>query len=115
MIDNFNESWCTELTRGWFVGFAWGRIMHNGQLESTNKVVKDEYTLRNLFHLLPFVEKMMEFLRDESMRRNPQDSNYKPVSFSPSVGTKLWKKAMVWARTRREQGLKRSPRTATLL
>ncbi|RMZ98423.1 hypothetical protein BpHYR1_035707, partial [Brachionus plicatilis] len=74
-IKEFFKFWLDEHNLGWFEGFAPGFPSTNNALESTNRYIKDDGTLRIRLAIRQFVSLMENgFIRDWSRERNPIDN-----------------------------------------
>lgn len=85
----FSKQWCSPNRRGWYDHYCDWVPITNNSLESTNKQVKVEGTLRHRFGLLQFLCLLLDgFLRNWSTMRNPSDVNYIEFSLIPTMTLK---------------------------
>uniref|UniRef100_A0A914WTS7 MULE transposase domain-containing protein n=1 Tax=Plectus sambesii TaxID=2011161 RepID=A0A914WTS7_9BILA len=73
---------------GWFEGHAPGHPSHNNALESTNNVIKTEYTMRSRLPVAQFANMACMIVQDWSQSRNPEAINYIPFDCEAPIKEK---------------------------
>lgn len=105
---HFKAEWCNDRLGNWSCGHAHNSVVNTNGLESTNKVIKDELTYRQLMPVLDFLQKGLIWLREQSEKRDEGlegDRNPNVIKFAPShtFTTKDWTQAHAWNTDRRKQ------------
>ena len=97
---HFRAEWCNERLCNWSRGHSPNAVINTNGLESTNKVVKDEWTFRQLMPVLDFLQKRISWLLEQSQRRDESVGNVNPnlVKFARqhTFTTKDWTSAHSW-------------------
>ena len=81
--------------------------MNNNGLESTNRVIKDEVTERQLLPVIDFFNKIMAWIQTRSEKKNPTDVNYAPFVKNYSMTNTCWEDANRWNKDQRFQKWRR--------
>lgn len=80
----------------WYEGYAPHTPTTNNALESTNKRLKQDETLRNRLPLPRFLSLAQEVLEKWSIERDPANRECKKFALRPSKSTAVWTKAFQW-------------------
>lgn len=81
----------------WFEGAAVGYPSTNNGLESTNAVIKREFSMRERMPVGQFLKKVVHLVRHWSEKRNPDSINCTPFTEIPNISLQLWTAAYQWA------------------
>ena len=57
VTEHFKTEWCNERLGNWTSGHAHNCVVNTNGLEGTNKVMKDEFTYRQLLPIMDFLQK----------------------------------------------------------
>ena len=97
---NFKLEWCNARLSNWTRGHAPNSVVNTNGLESTNKVIKDELTFRQLMPVLDFLRKGMSWLKEQSEKRDDISESDEPdiLKFAEehTFTTKDWTLAHAW-------------------
>ena len=97
---NFKTEWCNARLSNWTRGHAPNSVVNTNGLESTNKVIKDELTFRQLMPVLDFLRKGMSWLKEQSELRDDVTESDSPnvLKFAKehTFSTKDWTLAHAW-------------------
>jgi hypothetical protein len=94
-LEYFNAEYLLRFN-GWFKGRAPGHPSTNNGLESTNRIIKDEATLRERLALGLFFERTFDILKYWSKLRDDSHLNFKQFAMEPTIDTKLFNDAYQW-------------------
>ena len=75
---NFRTEWCNARLSNWTRGLSPNSVVNINGLESTNKVIKDELTFRQLMPVLNFLQKGVSWLKEQSEKRDDVSMNDTP-------------------------------------
>jgi len=90
----FQKEWHNK-NKNWYEGASPGTPSTNNGLESINRVIKDEYTLRERLPLLRFCYLLMEIVESFSKK---YENNLQEFSDNVSIDLSTWTSAYQWAR-----------------
>ena len=97
---HFRTEWCNERLCNWSRGHAPNAAVNTNGLESTNKVVKDELTFRQLMPVIDLLQKGISWLHEQSQKRDESVENVNPnlVKFAKqhTFTNKDWTSAHNW-------------------
>lgn len=96
VVNHFRREWCTERHGNWTHGHIANYVNCTNGLESTNNVIKNEVTKRQLMPVINFLLKIQIWVGEQSSRRDPTDINYIEFALQHSFTTLDWKLAHVW-------------------
>ena len=96
LIEHFRREWCSERLGNWTHGHISNYVNNTNGLESTNKVIKDDVTKRQLMPMLNFLLKIQNWLGEQSEKGDIENPNY--IHFAPShtFTTADWTAAYAW-------------------
>ncbi|CAF0764771.1 unnamed protein product [Brachionus calyciflorus] len=94
----FSKNWLGEYTCGWYEEYAKGLPSTNNSLESTNNVIKNEGTFRELLPMNEFLSCVQEFITNWSKDRDPKFITTKKFAEFPTVSTHEWTLAFQWVK-----------------
>ena len=108
VLSLFRKSWTgNSLTSKWAKCHSPNDVMNNNGLESTNRVIKDEVTERQLLPVIDFFNKIMAWIQTRSEKKNPIDINYAPFVKNHSMTNTCWEDAYRWTKDQRFQKWRR--------
>lgn len=97
---HFKTEWCNERLGNWTRGHSPNSVINTNGLESTNKVIKDELTFRQLVPVLDFFRKGILWTQEQSQKRDPDGADINPniLNFANqhTFTTKDWTVAHAW-------------------
>lgn len=97
----FNEQW-VDMNPGWYVGVAPGVPCTNNALESTNNVIKREFTLRERLPLSDFLDLLLQIVKVWSEERDPKGNcNAKEFITKRKPTLAEWTRGYQWARMKK--------------
>jgi hypothetical protein len=96
LINHFRREWCNERLGNWTHGHISNYVNCTNGLESTNNVIKNEVTMRQLMPIMNFLIKIQTWVGEQSTRRDVTDVNYIEFALQHSFTTLDWKKAHAW-------------------
>lgn len=85
-FEYFENEWIDSLQNAWYEGAGTHVPSTNNALESFNRVIKANHTLRERFSLSVFLSKLVEMLQSWSIDRSSSKKFY-PL---PEISTELW-------------------------
>jgi hypothetical protein len=91
LVNHFRREWCTERHGNWTHGHIAKYVNCTNGLESTNNVIKNEVTMRQLMPIMNFLLKIQIWVGEQSTRRDPTDINYIEYALQHSFTTLDWK------------------------
>ncbi|KAJ8713391.1 hypothetical protein PYW07_013761 [Mythimna separata] len=94
-IHYFKEQWLIQ-NRNWYLGAHMGSPATNNALKSHNRVIKDEYTLRERFPLSRFLTVASGFVNGWSLGLD------EVFATLPTMTLKVWTEAYQWAKLPKE-------------
>ena len=101
-IKYFKSEWLDQ-HEGWYEGYAEKTPSTNNALESNNRVIKDNGTLRARLDLRLFLNTTKQIIRNWSLDHNPGDVNYvKFENEKTNITTKEWTNGFLWAKNKKE-------------
>lgn len=100
-ITHFEQEWLIKYPN-WYEGAAVGLPSTNNGLESTNGVIKTEFTFRERKPVGEFLGCVTEMLNTWSQRRDPQSVNCVFFEETPTNSLSLWTKAYQWVAQKKE-------------
>ena len=105
VIEHFRTQWCnSNVTLGnWTHGHIESYANNTNGLESTNNVIKNEVTKRQLMPIINFLLKIQLWLCEQSERRDEANPNYLQFATKPTLTTLHWTKANSWVRCNNKQ------------
>ncbi|CAF4368506.1 unnamed protein product [Rotaria sp. Silwood2] len=96
-IQYFSNEWLNS-KNGWFEGLATHVPSTNNALEATNRVIKDEDTLRERLVLSRFTVVLFSIVNKWSKERNPTLINSKKFEHQPLITLPIWTDAYNWVK-----------------
>lgn len=104
VILHFKTEWCNkEKVNQWACCFCKNHVVNNNSLESTNNVIKQEVTQRQLLTILTFLKRCLLFLKSQSWKRNPDNPNHIKYAKQHTFITKDYTSAHSWNMNKRKQ------------
>ena len=101
-IAYFKKEWL-DTHEGWYEGYAKNTPSTNNALESSNRYVKDNGTLRARLDLSMFLSVAKQIIRNFSFERNPHNINFVQFKANKSDLTiKEWTNGFLWAKAKKE-------------
>jgi hypothetical protein len=100
-IQYFSSEWL-ESKNGWYEGLAMYVPSTNNALEATNRVIKDEDTLRERLVLSRFTVVLFSIVNKWSKERNPTRINSKKIEQQPVIKLSHWTDAYNWVKLNKE-------------
>lgn len=96
LIDYFRDEWLIQ-NRNWYEGIAKRVPSTNNALESSNRLIKDEQTLRERMDIAQFRVKLFEMVKQWSTM---YESGLNDVNNNdPKIDLKLWTDGYNWAKS----------------
>lgn len=100
---HFKAQWTGNTLQNWSAGHCPNCVINNNGLEATNLVLKKEITQRRLLPVLTYFREAMYWLRDKSLRYDPQNVNYIPFTTKHTITTGNWVESFRWSKDREVQ------------
>jgi len=100
-IEYFTSEWLST-KNGWYEGLQMFTPSTNNSLEATNRIIKDDYTLRERLVLSRFISVVFEIVKKWSKERNPSNVNSKMYKEEPSIQLRNWTDAYNWVKSNKE-------------
>ena len=101
ILSNLSTDYFSK-NKNWYEAAAPELPSTNNGLESFNRTVKDDYTLRERLPFAIFKEKMVDMMRNISFDRSQECQNYKPFAETPNFSKAIQVEAF---KTSCEKGL----------
>ncbi|CAF0718020.1 unnamed protein product [Brachionus calyciflorus] len=96
-----DSQWMSEHTVGWYEGYAVGYPSTNSGIESMNRNIKDEATLRDCLPLRDFIRVMNTLIEKWSKDRNPSFETTQKFLTMPEISTHEWTLAFNWCKSKK--------------
>jgi hypothetical protein len=100
-LEYFSNEWLLS-KNGWHEGVQMYAPSTNNALEAVNRIIKDEYTLRERLVLSRFTVVVFDIVRKWSKERDPSNINAKIYKQEPTIQLKNWTDAYEWAKSKKE-------------
>ena len=84
----------------WYEAVAKSVPSTSNAIESNNRIIKDDETFRKQWPIGRFIPKSLEIVSHWSQDRNPEKVNCKHFHSVPNLGTKEWKHAYSWIKSK---------------
>ena len=86
---HFKNEWCNARLGNWCSGHALNCVINTNGLESTstNKVIKDELTYRQLMPVMDFLQRSLVWLQEQSEKRAEEPTESLSQLNTPSLQT----------------------------
>jgi len=98
-VEGFHSEYIVK-SCGWYEGLARNSPSTNNSLEATNKVIKDECTIRERLPIRDFFTSISKQLHTWSTLVNPANPNAKIYSTRPTLSLKIQTDSFNWSRTK---------------
>lgn len=103
LVGSFKREWCNARVGNWTHGHIHNYVNNTNGLESTNKVLKDEVTQRQLMPILNFLIKIQLWLGEQSAKREVGNPNYMQFATTHTFSTLNWTTANAWRLCKKKQ------------
>ena len=105
---HFKNEWCNARLGNWCSGHALNCVINTNGLESTNKVIKDELTYRQLMPVMDFLQRSLVWLQEQSEKRAEEVNglpNANRITFATehTFTTNNWTGSNSWRLNRSKQ------------
>jgi hypothetical protein len=106
-IKYFEEQWLIQ-NRNWYLGVNLGSPATNNALESFNRVIKDEHTLRERFPISRFLVVATEMVNHWSTQYSSISAENRVFATTPTLALREWTRSYQWAKLQKKVVLTRS-------
>ena len=102
---HFKYEWCNARLGNWCSGHALNCVINTNGLESTDKVIKDELTYRQLMPVMDFLQRSLVWLQEQSEKRAEEvnglpNTNRVTSASEHTFTTNNWTRSNSWRLTR---------------
>jgi hypothetical protein len=106
-IKYFEEQWLIQ-NRNWYLGVNLGSPATKNALESFNRVIKDEHTLRERFPISRFLVVATEMVNHWSTQYSSTSAENRVFATTPTLALREWTRSYQWAKLQKKVVLTRS-------